>query len=86
MRVLRSSFIRCITHTTSRRSADFAFSVASEGTDLDPNVNIFVRRIAALRRYFYKDEGILKRCGTYTGIIRKKGTEGFTGVKNSYGN
>ena len=55
LRVLRSSFVRCMTYTTARRSADLVFAVASEGTDLDPDVSIFVRRIAALRRYISKN-------------------------------
>ena len=52
--VLRSSFVKRITFTPSRRSADIVLSVASEGTDLDPDVNIIVRRVAAFRRYCYR--------------------------------
>ena len=40
-----------MTYTTVRRSADLVFATTSEGTDLDPDINIFVRRVAAARRY-----------------------------------
>ena len=43
-----------MTYTTSRRSADLVFSVASEGTDLDPYVVFLVRRLAVYRRYCHK--------------------------------
>ena len=55
LRVLRSSFLRCMTYTTVRRSADLVFAMASEGSDLDPDINIFVRRVAAARRYITKN-------------------------------
>lgn len=51
LRVLRSSFIKCMTYTTSRRPVDLVFSVASEGAYLDRAVNILVRRVAAFRTY-----------------------------------
>ena len=53
MRVLRSSFIKFITFTSSRRSADLVFCVALKRSDLDPDVNIIFRRVAAFRRYCY---------------------------------
>ena len=51
LRVLRSSFVRCMTYTTVRRSANLVFAMAPEGSDLDPDINIFVRRAAAARIY-----------------------------------
>ena len=55
LRVRRSSSVRYMTYTTVRRSADLVFAMASEGSDLDPDINIFVRRVAAARRYLTKN-------------------------------
>ena len=60
-RVLRSSFARCMTYTTVRRSADLVFAMASEGSDLDPDINTFVRRVAAARRFLTKIKPIKER-------------------------
>ena len=55
LRVLRSGFVRCMTYTTVRRSADLVFAMVSEGSDLDPDINIFVRSVVAARRYSTKN-------------------------------
>ena len=49
LRILRTSFVKCMTFTTAGRSADLVFAMTSKGSDLDPDVNIFVRRVAAMK-------------------------------------
>lgn len=61
LRVLRSSFVRCMTYTTVRRSADLVFAMASEGSDLDPDINVFVRSVAVARRYLTTNKQGIKR-------------------------
>ena len=55
LRILRSSFASCITYTSKRRSTDLVYAMASEGTDLDPEVEIVARRAVAFRRYYTKN-------------------------------
>ena len=56
LRILRSSFASCITYTSKRRSTDLVYAMASEGTDLDPEVEIVARRAVAFRRYYTKND------------------------------
>ena len=75
--VVRPSFIKCMTYTASRRSDDLVFSVASEGTDLDPDENILARRVAAFRRYFYKDGKNAENIREVYGHHKEKGEPGI---------
>ena len=56
LRALRASFADCATYTSKRRSLDLVFALASEGADLDPEVEIVVRRAVAFRRYITKND------------------------------
>ena len=54
----------CITFTTSRRSADLTFATCSGRQDAVPEVEVFVRRTKALRRFCVKHKearGIIDR-------------------------
>ena len=44
-----------MTYTMVRTSADLMFAMASGGSDPDPDINIFVRRVAVARRYLTKN-------------------------------
>ena len=46
-----------IAFTTTRRSVDLTLNAASYGSDLDPDVQIFVRRAQAYRRAYRASEG-----------------------------
>ena len=74
-----------MTHTTSRRSSDLVFSVASEGAGLDPDVNILVRRIAAFRRYFYNEGNNAELMREIYERYKEKGSQAFIGTMSSYG-
>ena len=50
MQKLRSIIANVLTYVTSKRSIDFTFTVASGKTDLDPDVEVYVRRVALFRR------------------------------------
>ena len=50
LRTPRTSISKTIAYTTSQRSADLTFAVASYGPDLDPDIHIFSRRAVAFRR------------------------------------
>ena len=52
---LRTSIADLLTASAKRRSLDLTFSLASYGDDLDPDVEIAYRRIAAYRRNATKD-------------------------------
>ena len=41
--------MNCVTYTSKRRSVDLVFAMASEGQDLDPEVEIVARRTIGLR-------------------------------------
>ena len=45
-----SSIADALTYTTSRRSKDLTFVVASGRTDADPDIEVYVRRVNLRRR------------------------------------
>ena len=47
LRGLRREFVDAIAYTTAKRSVDLTFNVASYGPDLDPDVQISIRRAQA---------------------------------------
>ena len=57
MRTFRSEVVNAATYTTKRRSTDLTFAVASNGNDIDPEVEVYVRRIIGLRRALVLDSG-----------------------------
>ena len=74
-RTLRTSISKTIAYTTSQRSADLTFAVASYGPDLDPDVHIFSRRAVVFRRYITRNEEHAKNMKeTFEAYARKKGT------------
>ena len=56
MRTLRSAFASCLTYTTTRRSLDLTFAAGSIGPDVDPDIEVVSRRLAAVRRSMAKSE------------------------------
>ena len=50
LRGFRSATAEALTFVSEQRSIDLTFAVASKGDDLDPEVYIFAKRVAALRR------------------------------------
>ncbi len=50
MQKMRTSIANVLTYVANQRSTDFTFSVASDKTDLDPDIEVYVRRAALLRR------------------------------------
>ena len=77
LRTLRSSFADVLTYTTARRSADFTFSVVSGKTDLDPDVEIFVRRVTAMRRYITKSPANKEKMLRIYELYRGRGEPGI---------
>ena len=71
LRGLRREVADAISYTTARRSADLTFSVASYGTDLDPDVHIYIRRAQAYRRAYTANENNEKLINTHLGAIRE---------------
>jgi len=57
LRGLRKEFVDAIAYTTIRMPVDLTFNAASYGSDLDPDVQIFVRRAQAYRRAYTASEG-----------------------------
>ena len=76
LRVLRSSFVRCMTYTTVRRSADLVFAMASEGSDLDLDKNMFVKTVVAARRYLAKNPRGQQMVEEVAGIYAARGEPG----------
>lgn len=56
LRTLATSISKTIAYTTSQRSADLTFAVASYGPDLDPDIHILSRGATAFRRYVTRNE------------------------------
>ena len=50
MQKFRTAIATALTFATSKRSTDFAFAVASGRTDLDPDVEVYARRVTMYRR------------------------------------
>ena len=57
MRTFRSGVVNAATYTTKRRSTDLTFAVASNGSDIDPEVEVYVRRVNGLGRAVVTDIG-----------------------------
>ena len=56
MSSMRSSFVDCLTNTTTRRSTDLTFATCSGKVDLDPDIEVVVRRVMAMRRASVREE------------------------------
>ena len=52
LRELRNKFVDAIAFTTAKRSLDLTVRIASYGTDLGPDVQIYIRRAQAYRRAY----------------------------------
>ena len=50
MQNMRSSIATALTYTTTRRSVDLTFAMASGTVDLDPDIEVYTRRAALCRR------------------------------------
>ena len=46
----QTRIVDTLTSTTARNSVDLTFAAASYGTDVDPDVAIFMNRVLGLRR------------------------------------
>ena len=55
MRTFRSEVVNAATYTTKRRSTDITFAVASNGSDIGPEVEVYVRRLNGFRRALVTD-------------------------------
>ena len=77
LRVLRSSFVRCMTYTTVRSSADLVFAMASEGSDLDTDTNILVRRVPVARRYLARNPANQETMAEIAWIYAARGEPGI---------
>ena len=47
---LQTKIVDTLTFTTTRRSADLTFAVAADGNELDPDIEIFKKRVLGMRR------------------------------------
>ena len=54
MRKVASAIKDAITHSSTHRSHDLTFAVCSNGSDLDPEVHMLIRRVILLRRMMTK--------------------------------
>ena len=61
LRALRAAIVDLISKGNPHRSNDFTFATSSEGTDLDPVVDFFVRRTTAIRRAICDDPNIAEQ-------------------------
>ena len=77
LRTLRTSIAKCLTFTTSQRSADLTFATASAGPDLDPDVSIFSRRAVAFRRFMSRGEGNVRMMEAILQRYRQLGEPGI---------
>ena len=53
MRTWRTETANATTFVTKRKSVDFTFAAASQGTDLDPEIFAYTKRALAYRRAYY---------------------------------
>ena len=47
---MQTGIVDTLTYNTSRRSAGLRFAAASHGAEVDPDVEVFKRRVLAIRR------------------------------------
>ena len=73
LETLRGAIADLITFTTETRSADLTFTIASEGTDLDPDIEIWVWRVKSLRRYLAKNSEASNMCNDIYEMYRQRG-------------
>lgn len=57
MGTFRSEVVHAATYTTNRRSTDLTFAVTSNGSGMDPEVEVYVRRVNGFRRALVTDSG-----------------------------
>ena len=60
MRSYRTAVVDTIAFNTKRRSADLTFAFCSKGTDVDPETEVLVRRVMAMRRAVARSERLEK--------------------------
>ena len=73
----RAAVIDCIVYTTTKRSTDLVFSIASYGTDVGPEVEVLHRRTMAARRATTRDETLEEMIKEIVHICRYKEEPGF---------
>ena len=66
LKKLQTAIVDTLTLTTTRRSADLTLTVASHGTEVDPDVNIFRNRVLGTRR-------AVTTITTFLAFVRSKG-------------
>lgn len=76
MKSLRSAFADGIAYKTSRRSIDLVFSMASHGTDIDPDIEVVTKRCVAFRRLHENNGELAKLSKEIMALYKFKGELG----------
>jgi hypothetical protein len=72
MRTLRSEVADAVAYTTKRRSLDLTYTTSSHGTDSDPDIEVYVRRVTSFKRAIVTNECNRKMIDTILEIYREK--------------
>ena len=72
MRTFRSEVADAAAYTTKRRSLDLTFTTSSHGTDIDPEIEVYVRRVTSFKRAIVISDFNGKMIDTILGIYREK--------------
>ena len=83
MRTFRSEVANAVTYVTKRRSLDLTYVVASHGTDMDPEVEIYVRRVNSFKRAMVTSKADRQLIETILEIYRAKDEPGISKAKVS---
>ena len=74
---LSSTIANALTYTTKRRSVDLTFAIASGKTDLDPDVEVYARRVVLMRRVIGGDKDMKRMADEIMQEYARKGESGI---------
>ena len=57
MRTFRSEVVNAAAYTTKRRSLDLTYAISSHGADIDPEIEVYVRRVSSFKRAMVTSSG-----------------------------
>ena len=81
MRTFRSEVANAITYVTNRRSSDLTYAVASHGTDIDPEVEVYVRRVNSFKRAIVTSDADRQLINDILEIYRDREEPGISGTE-----
>ena len=77
LRTWRSETANATTFVTKRKSVDFTFAAASQGTDIDPEIYVYTKRALSYRRAYYVSKSNKRLIEENHELYKKAGNPGI---------